>query len=402
MNFSKIFNKKIVLIIVVLVGLGIFFKTRTTPSQTSIDYQMKRSDISEHIIISGNANDLGNAPVYSSSTGIVEEVLVKNGSVVSEGQELLKIKSSASEIEKAQALADYQSALANLNTAKQTKTNNQSILEAGRKTVIDASVAFTEMTDRRNTGRNNPLTGKPYTQDEIDSITSTLTSSRKSFEYLERKFLDSDTAITAAQSSVTANLLALQATQNSVIKAPISGTIMNLSVALGDMVNARDTTALSSTTNIPVLRISSSNEITVLIKLNEIDITKVKTGQKAMVIFDSIPDKSFDAKVSRIDDVGENSNAVVTYKAYVTLIEPDERIKTTMTATVTIETETKKNVLSIPNSALTKANGENQVILKKNGKSNSETVKTGIKNETTTEIISGLTEGDIIVIPKSK
>jgi len=363
---------------------------------------VKRGDISEHIIASGNANASGNAPVYSSSTGIVEELYIENGAVVTEGQELMKIKSSASDIEQAQALASYQNAVSLLNTTRQSKITNQSLLESGRKSVIDASVAFTQMTDRRNTGLNNPSTGKPYSQDEIDSITSSVTSTKKSFEALEKKFLDSDTTIQSAQSAVSASLFAYQATQNGVLNAPVSGMVMNLAVSKGDAVKAKDTTGFQTGTETPVLRLSSGSPITIVVKMNEIDVAKVHPGQKVTVIFDSISNTTFDASISRIDAIGENINAVVTYSTYVTLEKNDERIRSAMTATVTINTETKKDVLLIPNTSLKRNDGEESVEVLRNGKKNIQKVTIGIKNEAESEVLTGLSEGDTIFIPTSK
>lgn len=393
-------QQKIVLGIFIVVLLFVFFRFRPVQSSDVQEYIVKRGDISETIVVSGNANATNNASVYSSTTGIVEDIYVENGSVVSEGQLLMKIKSTVSEIERANAYEDYLTARSLLNTAKQSKLENQSSLESGRKAVIDSSIALTQMIDRRNSGLSNPATGKPYTQNEIDSITSAAASSKTSFEALEQAYLTSDASIAVAQSSVNATWLSYQATMNGEIKAPTQGTVINLSVARGDAVKAKATTTVTTQVDVPVLRISSDSQTTIIVKMNETDIAKVRPGQSASVVFDALPEATFSATVARVDSVGENVNAVVTYNAYITLDEQDERILPTMTATVTIATEKKNGVLLVPNTSLSRDEGDVVVSVKRNGNVTKQEVRIGMKHETESEVLSGVSEGDIILVSK--
>lgn len=376
----------------------IFTSLQTSKQDTVTLYTVKRGDIAETIVNSGNVNISGNASVYSPSTGIVEEIYVANGDSVTEGQQLLQVKSTATEIEKSNALAAYQAALATLNTARQTKIANQSLLESGRKAVLDASIVLQQLTDRRALGQNNPATNKQYTQDEIESITSLYTSSKKSFESLEKKFIDSDAAITAAQGAATAAKFSYQATLNGIIKAPISGIITNLSVGKGDAVNVKTTSLVNTQETVPVLRISTPERASVVVKLSEIDVAKIIPGLSASVVFDAIPDKTFSAEVARVDTVGVNENAVVTYNAYLLITEMDDRIRPAMTATITIQTAQKKDVLLIPNTALAREDNKTVVQIRKGKSTEKRSVVVGIKNTQESEILEGLSEGDILLV----
>lgn len=389
-----------------MIGVGLLIlilKPFSTSKSDKYDtYTVKKGSISEQVVISGNANATANAVIYSPSTGVVEELYVKNGDTVTANQVLMKVKSTAMELDKSNALAAYQAAVASLNTAKQNKITNQSLLESGRKSVIDASVAQQQMTNRRNEGLSNPATGKTYTQDEIDSINSLTTSTKNAFSAAEQKFITSDAAIASAQSAASAALLAYQATVNGTIKAPIAGTVMNLAVGKGEYVTAKLATNTGSVESPPVLRIATADSMTILVKLNEIDIAKVHPEQKATVVFDAIPDAKVDGVVSRIDEVGTNVNAVVTYNAYITISQIDARIRPAMTATVTIETDTKQDVLIVPNIALQKEKDVISVLKRKGNGQVLTSVTVGVKNGTQTEIISGLSEGDEILVLKTK
>ena len=398
----SLFKKIIIVAISVAVVVWLIRFFGSSKSLNYDVYTVKKGSISEQIIISGNANATANAIVYSPSTGIVEELFVKNGDSVKANQILMKVKSTAMELDKSNALAAYQAAIAALNTSKQTKITNQSSLESARKTVIDASVAQQQMTNRRNEGLSNPATGKPYTQDEIDSINSLTTSTKNAFTASEQKYLSSDAGIASAQSAVSAAQLAYQSTVNGTIKAPIAGTIMNLAVGSGDYVTAKLTTATATVETVPVLRIATSDSITILVKLNEIDIAKVRPDQKAIVVFDALTDTTFEGVVSRIDEVGTNANAVVTFNAYITIQNTDPRIRPAMTATVTIQTDTKQNVFTVPNVSLKKENNRVTVLKKQANSEVTVPVIVGMKNGTESEITSGIADGDSILVPKAK
>lgn len=177
---------------------------------------------------------------------------------------------------------------------------------------------------------------------------------------------------------------------------------MNLAVGKGEYVTAKLATTTGSVESLPVLRIATADSMTILVKLNETDIAKVHPEQKATVVFDAIPDTRVEGVVSRIDEVGTNANAVVTYNAYITISQTDARIRPAMTATVTIETDTKQDVLFVPNIALQKEKDVISVLKRKGNGQVLTPVTVGMKNGTQTEIISGLSEGDEILVLKTK
>ncbi len=392
-------GKKKAVLIAIVVAIAAFFLIRKNGNDTNgFDrYTVARGDISEYIVAGGNVSTDGSAAVYSPSTGIIAAVLIANGDEVTEGQELFRVQSTATDIEKANALSAYRTAQAALNAASQAKLTNQSLLEAGRKSVIDASLAVQTMTTRRNTGSVNPATGAPYTQDEIDAIQSTYTSTQQSFSALEKKYLDSDAAIASANASKNAAWYSYQASLNGVIRAPIAGTITNLSVGVGEAVTGISSSLAVSSSVSPVLQIRTKSDMTVTVKLSETDIAKIKPGLTSTVVFDALPGKKFDATVVRLDDIGDIENARVTYRAYVVMANGDLRIRPGMTAEVTIITESKKDVLVIPNAALTREDAKTMVRVPSDRGYVLREVITGVKNTTWTEVADGLTEGETVL-----
>ena len=372
--------------------------------------QAQTGSIISSVNESGNVASGSQAGVGSPTTGILEEIYVKDGDTVTQGQNLFKVKSTATAQEIASTLATYQSALAQADTAQQNKLTAQATLEKDRAAVLDAQDAVDQMTGVIGGSKNNPKTGSPYNQNEINSVNSALTSARETFTADEKKYTQADQSIAASQASENSAYLAYQATQDSVVTAPVDGTVANIAVQQGDEITASSgnlsselnasggsSSGGSSNTNTPVLYIGNYSSPYIKVQASEVDIAKVQPGQKATVTLNAFPTQTFVGTVSQVDSSGTVSSGVVTYNVFVNLISPPSTIKPGMSATVTIETARKDNVLTVPSGAVQTTNGQSYVRVLQNGKITQVPVTTGITSDTDTEITSGLSAGDTVV-----
>jgi HlyD family secretion protein len=152
------------------------------------------------------------------------------------------------------------------------------------------------------------------------------------------------------------------------------------------------------------------------ISLNEVDAAKVKVSQKATLTFDALPDLAISGQVLEIDTLGNVSQGVVSYGVKIVLDTQDERIKSGMSVAVDVITDVKQDVLVLPNSAV-KSQGDSfyvelveilseeakqQLLAQKSGvvlssAPKAQIVQTGLSNDISTEIVSGLKEGDVVV-----
>jgi multidrug efflux pump subunit AcrA (membrane-fusion protein) len=214
-----------------------------------------------------------------------------------------------------------------------------------------------------------------------------------------------------------------------IVTSPISGKVAAMNVHVGDDAN-------SST----VLATVITDQKIVAIPLNEVDAAKVQVGQPADITFSALPDLDLTGQVSEVDEIGTASAGVVNYNVDVSFSSQDVRIKPGMSSSIIITVQEKDNILVIPTTAI-KTRGSLSyvqmisdpvvVALKNSGASGSNTfsvnnnqsstptntyqrVKTqtvtsvngpvdkyieiGIANDTQTEVVSGLNEGDQIII----
>ncbi|MFH1255339.1 MAG: efflux RND transporter periplasmic adaptor subunit [bacterium] len=169
------------------------------------------------------------------------------------------------------------------------------------------------------------------------------------------------------------------------VKAPFDGVIAAVNVKEGDS---------SSGVIATIITKQSIAEIS----LNEVDAAKIKTGDKAMIAFDAIDGLNISGRVAGIDEIGTVSQGVVTYNVKIVFDTQDDRVKSGMSANAVIIIDSKVDVLLAPSSAVKNGRSDYVEILDADGQPQRKPVVIGASDDTMTEIISGLKEGDKIII----
>lgn len=388
-------RNKVIVAVVLLVIL--FFGIRQVQSASKgpeyISVPVAKGTITEIVSETGNVSAGGKVDIVSSATGIVEEIYVQNSDPVEVGTELFKVKSTATEQEKATAWATYRNAVSAQKTAEQANQTLDATMWTAQKTLLDAREAKRVKDDNKD----------DYEDLEEQSIDAAHVQAEKNFTAAEQKYKEADVAVSAAKAQVNSAWLAYQATQNAVVKSTATGTVANLSISVGDKVTAGAGSAGVSSLALaaapppsPVLSIISGQEsFTVKLSLNEVDVPKVRSGQKTHIFLDAFADKTFDGRISNVDEIGTNNQGVVTYNVYVTILNFDNRIKPAMTANVDIEVDQAKNVLTVPNSAIKPYKGGKavQTIDEKTKQPKFIPIKIGVRGIDKTEVLEGVAEG---------
>lgn len=132
----------------------------------------------------------------------------------------------------------------------------------------------------------------------------------------------------------------------------------------------------------------------------EINIAGVAVGNPARITLDAYgEDVPFDATVALVDPAETVRDGVSTYRVTLHFVKPDERVRAGMTANVVVTTEEKQNIISVPLGAVTEKNGASFVRVIENGAAVERRVTTGGTSYLgTVEILSGLVDGDTIVV----
>ncbi len=178
----------------------------------------------------------------------------------------------------------------------------------------------------------------------------------------------------------------------SVIRTPISGTVVMLTQQEGETVAA----GLAAPT---LLEVVDLDRLQVNAYVDETDIAQVRVGQRASVTVDAYPDRAFTGKVANISSAATVQQNVVTYVVTVDLDKyPAGALKPQMTANVTITVAEKNDVLLVPNEAIKRRKEATQVVVMVGGKPEVRQVTTGMSDEGSTEVSEGLQEGEEVVL----
>lgn len=259
-------------------------------------------------------------------------------------------------------------------------------------------------------------TGRPA---DFTSVQSTLSTYTNNINGHTSALLAAEASIQSYKDSLPNNNIDMQSTLISVnqkqnaltdteialadysVRAPFAGTMASVPVQKGD--NASSGTILGT--------IITTQQVAT-ISLNEIDIAKIQLGQKVTLTFDAVPDLTITGKVAQIDSIGTVSQGVVNYNVKINFDTNDARIKPGMSVNSAIIANVAQDVLMVPSSAIKTTGGVSYVQMfdtalpaPATGVQGSpslvppinQTVEVGISNGTSTEITSGLKEGDEIV-----
>jgi hypothetical protein len=133
------------------------------------------------------------------------------------------------------------------------------------------------------------------------------------------------------------------------------------------------------------------------VAFSESDINKVKLGQPATVTPDALSGVELGAHVSAISPVGTTSNGVVSYNATLTLDQTDSAVKPGMSASASVIVAQAQGV-NVPNAALSGTGSLATVTVLQSGKQTQQQVAVGLRGDSRSQIISGLSAGEQVVI----
>ncbi|PJB66591.1 MAG: hypothetical protein CO096_16890 [Armatimonadetes bacterium CG_4_9_14_3_um_filter_66_14] len=196
-----------------------------------------------------------------------------------------------------------------------------------------------------------------------------------------------------AQSQAARATTQVQAAQLSyaTITAPLTGIIASVATQEGETVAA----GLTAPTFVTIVDLS---KLQVDAYVDETDIGKVKIGQPVTFTVDAYPDKDFTGRVTAIYPKAVIQQNVVSYDTVITIDDSGGLLKPDMTASVILEVGERSNVLTVPNKAVKREEGEKVVYVMEQGKPVRRNVRTGWKDSDYTEILAGLKEGDRVLL----
>jgi HlyD family secretion protein len=216
-------------------------------------------------------------------------------------------------------------------------------------------------------------------QANLDDLKSTPTS--QDVQLAELSVQNAQLALNQAKLNLTKSQLI----------APFDGVVAQVNVQVGQP---------SSASTQPVV-LANLSQLEAQVLVAETDVPRVKVGQSVQVTFDALPNQTFDASVVEVALVGQTTSGVVNYPVTIALNQPNPQIRPGMTANVTIVVEQRDNILLVPNRAIKLSGRQRTVTVLKDGQPTTVNVTLGMSGDTESEVMSGLNEGDVVVIQQT-
>lgn len=337
--------------------------------------EVKRGKLTKAISASGQVQTANYFPITSGVNGIVAKVFVKEGDEVVQGQQIMEITLDA------EGNRSLTSAYSNYLKAKNALDSASNNLKTAENSKIQAEEAF---------------------QDEKEANSYQSDDERTAYKLLENSFLRARTEYDLKKTELSQLQIAVNSawidyqSQSPVVIAPTSGIVSNIVAVEGSRVE----NSVSERSIQTVASIKKDGTPIATLNVSEVDIGSVKVGQAVNVSLNSIRDKKFQATVVGIDKIGSQTSGVANYPVTVKFEEDAADVLPNMGVEADIIVASKDKVLYVPTAALSSENASYYVTTEGRRKE----VKIGISDSENTEIISGLSEGDGVLLsslPKS-
>jgi HlyD family secretion protein len=380
--------------IVLLIAVGVIAAksggTKIDPSKLA---KVEKGDLAKSVVATGKVTPITKVEVKSKASGIVKKLLVDYGDRVKQGQLLAQLDKIEIEAQVAQSKAALEAAQANLSSSQ--ADYERSKVDAEGPDVPPLKRAYDRAVGMAKDG--------VVSQSALDDAEKNYTMAVNKQNVAKAQMTVLKAKIAQAQANVVqdqANLTQLDEQLNYTdIVSPIDGIVLSRDVEMGDAVSSILVLGSSATL---VMTLGDTSEVYVKGKVDESDIGKVYLGQRARIKVESFKDKTFEGKVTKISPMGVEKDNVTTFEVRVSIQNPGGELKAEMTANAEIILDEHKNVLQIPEGAIIydkdkKASVEVPDPKGKDGKDKI-AVNIGISNGAKTEVLSGLKEGQEVVL----
>jgi HlyD family secretion protein len=383
--------------LIILSGLGVTgFVVMSRPA-TEIDPSrlatVERGDIARSVVATGRIEPITKVEIKSKANGIIKELKVEVGDLVTPGQTLAELDKEDLAARVREAKAALIGAESNLKAAEAEVARNKVEAEG-------PDVPFT----RRNFERaekllkDGVLPQQSYddTRSAYELAVNRQNVARAQGSVIEAKVAQARAAVAQAQAAVDRSEEELNYTT---IRSPISGMVLSRDLEIGSPVSSILNMGAAATL---VMVLGDISQVYVRGKVDEADIGVVNLHQPSRIKVETFKDKVFDGKVTQISPLGVDKDNVVTFEVKVSINNPGALLRANMTANAEIVLEEHKGALLLPESAVIYDNQRNaSVEIPAPGQvkgRESKRVKIGISNGSKTEVIEGLSEKQQVIL----
>jgi HlyD family secretion protein len=363
--------------------------------------------IEQSTIVSSKITAENEVSVFPNSGGTVKAVYVSLGDTVKAGDVLFEIDSTDAQLQLQQAQASLSSAEAGLQSAQANYDSTvggtlENELQQLQSTVDSYQIQYDNaVTSLEQTKELYEIGGA--SKQEVDDLQSTvdqlklqLDTAKKQLELNENQILEetkksSEANVKQSEANVAQSQVSVESAQKTLedtkVRAEIDGVVSSINITEGSMASAQSA----------AMTISSLDTVKVSFNVSEDVINRISVGSKAYITVSAVSDTPYETTLSGVSPSADSQTKLYTAEAYID--NSDGQLKPGMFATVKLVLDTKENTVSVPLNTVIEKNDEKYVfVVDENNIAHKTLVETGLKNDESIEITSGVNMGDLVVI----
>jgi HlyD family secretion protein len=383
-------------VVLALAGAGFALRAALKPNykvDPSKLAAIERGSIARSVVATGKIEPRSTVEVKSKASGIVKKLYVDYGDVVRQGQVM-------AELDKEELEARVRELRANLQAAQAAEEAALAALERNKVEAEGPDIPFLKSNMERARQMFKEGIGAKNIVEDTERLYQLALNKQSA---AVRNLAVSRAEITRAKAQVAQAQAMLERAEedlrNSTIVSPIDGLVLSRNVEIGNAVSSILVMGSQSTL---LFTLGDVSDVFVRGKVDQADIGKVYMGQPARIVVESFRDRKFNGKVYKISPLGVEKENVTTFEVQVSIANPGRELKANMSANAEIILEEKPNVLLVPEAAVVYDKQRNASVelpdeTAEKGR-RKVAVKLGISNGVKTELISGLSEGQKVIL----
>ncbi|GAB2634427.1 efflux RND transporter periplasmic adaptor subunit [Psychrobacter pocilloporae] len=406
-------------ITLIIVALGALAYTFLKPEETTPNYltaTVEVGDIENNVMASGKVKALNTVDVGAQVSGEVKRLYVEVGDEVKQGDLIAQIDQVTQKNNLSNEQASLEQSEAALQSAQAESLSKQAALKSAYSDLASRQSELKQA--QSDFARLQDLVAiDAISQQEYDTQATSVETAKAAVANARAAIDTAKAAIATTEANINSQQAALRKSRTNVstaeedlsyttIRAPISGTVVSITTEQGTTVNANQTApTLVTLADLSTVRINA--------QISEADVINVSAGMPAYFNIIGNPDKQYDATLTAIEPAPEqisstsSTDAAIYYVGYVEVPNPDRLFRIDMTAQIYIIVNEAKNTLLVPSTVIqerrAKEKGKSTTgkfvrVLKDDGTVEERTVEVGIDNRVHAQILSGLKEGEEVII----
>ena len=352
-----------------------------------------RGDVARSVVATGKIQPIVKVEVKSKASGIVEKLYVDINDHVRKGQQL-------AQLDQQEILAQVEAQKAQLAAAEANVGTYEANIEQDKVNASAPDLPMYKQTLERNVQMAKEGV---VSQQALDNANKDYLAALNKRDGAKAQIVVDTAKLKQARAQVMQSQASLKQLEEQLsyttIVAPMDGVVLSRDVEMGDAVSS--ILVLGSTATL-VMTEGDTTQVYVQGKVDEADIAHVYMNQPARIKVESFRDRSFNGKVTKIAPLGVEKDNVTTFEVRVSIDNPGGELKANMTANAEILLDEHKGVLSVPENAVM-YDGQKNASVEIPDKSQKEgkrkvPVKVGLSDGSKSEIVSGLKEGDQVIL----